>query len=286
MTPKLDNEEMFSNGLGWQPVIMKPYFVILVVVLLFGTVAVSSAQDYIVGEGDVLNLTVYEHDDLTLTVRVSGEGAITVPLVGDVHVQGLTLTQIAHKITALLADGYIVNPQVNIFIHEFRSTKATVLGKINRPGLYELRQYTTLLELISQAGGLTQGAGNRAIIKRKRPSGTDLKEETITIDLKSLIEGGDTSRNIQIMGGDSIYINATEVYNVTGEVKKPDEFNLDGEITIIQAITKAGGFTGKAAPSKVKIIRKMDDGKKVLSRVPMDEPVLPNDVIVVPESFF
>ncbi len=88
------------------------------------------------------------------------------------------------------------------------------------------------------------------------------------------------------MGGDSIYITAVAVYYVTGEVKKPDEFNLDGKISIIQAITKAGGFTEKAAPTKVKIIRKTADSKKVLSKVSMDEPVLPNDVIVVPESFF
>lgn len=258
----------------------------LIFTILFGSPQFSLAQDYIVGEGDVLKITVYEHDDLTMTVRVSGEGTIAFPLIGKVPVAGLTLTRIARKITALLADGYIVNPQVNIFIHEFRSNKATVLGQINRPGLYELRQYTTLLEIISQAGGLTRGAGNKAIIKRKLPSGSGRKEESITIDLKSMIEGGDTSRNIQIMGGDSIYITATAVYYVTGEVKKPDEFNLDGKITIIQAITKAGGFTEKAAPTKVKIIRKTADSKKVLNKVSMDEPVLPNDVIVVPESFF
>ncbi|MEA3230229.1 MAG: polysaccharide biosynthesis/export family protein [Thermodesulfobacteriota bacterium] len=258
----------------------------LIITILFGSAHSSSAQDYIVGEGDVLKITVYEHDDLTMTVRVSGEGTIAFPLIGKVPVAGLTLTGIARKITVLLADGYIVNPQVNIFIHEFRSNKATVLGQINRPGLYELRQYTTLLEIISQAGGLTRGAGNKAIIKRKLPSGSDREEKSITIDLKNMIEGGDTSRNIQIMGGDSIYITAVAVYYVTGEVKKPDEFNLDGKISIIQAITKAGGFTEKAAPTKVKIIRKTADSKKVLSKVSMDEPVLPNDVIVVPESFF
>jgi polysaccharide export outer membrane protein len=265
---------------------MKRYLLIFIILLFLGIPAFSATQDYIVGEGDVLNITVYEHDDLTMTVRVSGEGAITVPLIGDVHVRGLTLNKISQKITVLLADGYIVNPQVNIFIHEFKSNKATILGQINRPGLYELRQHTTLLEIISQAGGLTKGAGNKSIIKRKGPSGADQEEEIITIDLKGLIEKGDTSQNIQIIGGDNIYIIATAVYYVTGEVKKPDEFNMEGEITIIQAITKAGGFTAKAASSRVKIIRKTDNGKKVLKRVPMDQPVFPNDVIVVPESFF
>ncbi|RUA01633.1 MAG: periplasmic polysaccharide biosynthesis/export protein, partial [Deltaproteobacteria bacterium] len=128
---------------------MKRFLIILAILLLFAPLSFSATQNYVVGEGDVLNLTVYEHDDLTMSVRVSGEGTISVPLIGDVHVQGLTLGQISRKITALLADGYIVNPQVNIFIHEFKSKKATILGRINRPGLYELRQHTTLLELIS-----------------------------------------------------------------------------------------------------------------------------------------
>lgn len=255
-------------------------------ILLLATAAFPATQDYVVGEGDVLKLTVYEHDDLTLTLRVSGEGAITVPLIGEVHVTGLTLNQITKKITTLLSDGYIINPQVNIFIHEFKSNKATILGQITRPGLYELRQYTTLLELISQAGGLTTDAGNNVIIKRKTPSGSGDNEKIINVDLKSLIERGDATGNIQIVGGDSIYIATKDVYYVTGEVKQPDEFNLDGEITVIQAVTKAGGFTAKAAPSKIKIIRKLNDGKKVLTRVSMNEPVLPNDVIVVPESFF
>ncbi|RTZ99477.1 MAG: periplasmic polysaccharide biosynthesis/export protein [Deltaproteobacteria bacterium] len=264
---------------------MKRFLIILAILLLFAPPSFSATQNYVVGEGDVLNLTVYEHDDLTMSVRVSGEGTISVPLIGDVHVQGLTLGQISRKITALLADGYIVNPQVNIFIHEFKSKKATILGRINRPGLYELRQHTTLLELISQAGGLTKGAGSKAIIKRKRSSGPD-EEQVITIDLKKLIEAGDTSQNIQVIGGDSIYITTTAVYFVTGEVKKPDEFSLDGETTVIQAIARAGGFSEKAARSRVKIIRKTDAGKQVLKRVAMDRQILPNDVIVVPESFF
>jgi polysaccharide export outer membrane protein len=201
-------------------------------------------------------------------------------------VQGLTLNQIAQKITTLLADGYIVNPQVNIFIHEFKSNKATVLGQVNRPGLYELQQYTTLLELISQAGGLSPKAGNKATIKRKRPADSKQEEEIITVDLNRLIEGGDTSQNLQIIGGDSIYIATTAVYYVTGEVNRPDEFNLDGKISVIQAITKAGGFTEIAAPTKVRIIRETANGTGELNKVSMDEPVLPNDVIVVPESFF
>lgn len=156
------------------------------------------AQDYRVGEADVLQITVYEHKDLTTTVRVSGEGTITFPLLGQVEVVDQTVTQIAAKLEKLLADGYIINPQVNVFIEDFRS----------------------------------------------------------------------------------------RVYYVTGEVKKPDAYKYEGATSVIKAITIAGGFTEVAAKSKVKILRKHDGREVLIENAAMDEAVFPDDVIVVPESFF
>ena len=146
------------------------------------------AQDYIVGKDDVLKITVYDHDDLTTTVRVSGDGTIILPLLNRVEVAGLTINQISNKITALFADGYIRNPQVNVFIEDFRSKKAVILGQINKPGLYELQGQTTFLELISKAGGLTKDAGDTTIIKRKQGP-NDLEEKSVlTIDMIQLVE--------------------------------------------------------------------------------------------------
>lgn len=243
------------------------------------------AQDYIVGEGDVLKITVYDHDDLTTITRVSGEGSITFPLLGEVNVKGLTLPQISQKIASLLSDGYIVNPQVSIFIQEFRSKKAFIIGEVNKPGLYVLPGQTTLLSLLSEAGGLTKNAGDKAIIKRKKNL-TDEEESVMTVDLKKLIEKGDTSLDIQIMEGDSIYIPKAGLFYVTGEVKKPDAYKYEEGTTVIKAITMGGGFTDKAAKGRVKIIRKINGKEEVLEKVKMDEPVYPDDVIVVPESFF
>lgn len=243
------------------------------------------AQDYVVGEGDVLKITIYDHDDLTTITRVSGEGFITFPLIGEIEVKGLTLQQISQKISTLLSDGYIVNPQVSIFIQEFRSKKAFIMGEVNKPGLYVLPGQTTLLALLSEAGGLTKNAGDKAIIKRKNNQ-SDKEENIITIDLKRLIEKGDTSLDIQIMEGDSVYITKAGLFYVTGEVKKPDAYKYEEGTTVIKAITMGGGFTDKAARGSVKIIRKINGIEKVLEKVKMDEPVMPDDVIVVPESFF
>ena len=244
-------------------------------------------QDYIIGENDVLKVTVYDHDDLTTTVRVGGDGTIILPLLNRVEVAGLTIIRISSKITALYADGYIVNPQVNVFIEAFRSKKAVILGQVNKPGLYELQGRTTFLELLSKAGGLTEDAGDKTIIKRKQGSNASEEEQSIlTIDMIQLVEKGDTSQNIQILDGDNIYIAKAGVFYVSGEVNKPDAYKFEENMTVIKAITKAGGFSDKASKRHVSIIRKIHDRKQVIEDVKMDEPILPEDVIVVPESFF
>jgi polysaccharide export outer membrane protein len=253
--------------------------------MILTLVSIASAQDYIVGEGDVLQISVYEHPDLATTARIGGDGAINIPLIGQVDVKGLTLPQISQKIADLLSDGYIVDPQVNVFIQEFRSKKAFIMGEVNQPGLHVLHGTTTFLELLSVAGGLTKDAGDRAILKRKTTS-SDEHEKIIAIDLKRLIEKGDTSMDIAIMDGDSVYIKKAGVFYVTGEVKKPDSYKYEDGTTVIKAITIAGGFSDKASKGRVKIIRKVSGEEKIIGSVDMDEPVLPDDVIVVPESFF
>lgn len=272
---------LFTKPL-WGATMVRRFF--LLTALLFLFVNLSYAQDYMVGEGDVLTITVYDHPDLTTTTRVGGEGTIFFPLIGNMKVSGLTISRISVEISKLLADGYIINPQVTVFIQEFRSRKATIMGQVNKPGLYELHGFTTFLELLSKAGGLTNDAGDRAIIKRNSKSSG--KSENIVIDLQSLIKLGNTSLDIPITDGDGIYISKAGVFYITGEVKKPAAYKYEEDTTVIKALTMAGGLTAKASDGRIKIIRTIDDKETVLEKVKMDEPVLPDDIIVVPESFF
>lgn len=243
------------------------------------------AQDYVVGEGDVLKIMVYDHPDLTTVVRVGGEGSVLFPLIGQVKIAGLTVPEVSGRLAGLLSQGYIVSPQVTVFIEEFRSQKATIMGQVNRPGLYELKGYTTFLELLSKAGDLTKDAGDRAIIKRKG-EGPDKREKVITIDLRRLIAMGDTTQDTPILDGDSIYVIKAGVFYVTGEVKKPDAYKHEEGTTVLKAITMAGGFTDKASTGRIRIIRKSQGREETIEKVRLDEPVLPDDVVVVPESFF
>ncbi len=264
---------------------MKKLLSFSVFFIAFVLCALAFAQDYVIGEGDVLKITIYDHDDLTTTARVSGDGVIVFPLIGQIQVKGLTLGQISQKIAALLSDGYIMSPQVNIFIQEFRSKKAFIMGEVTKPGLYVLPGQTTFLALLSEAGGLTKNAGDNAMIKRKIGP-AEQNENVINIDLKRLIEKGDASLDTPIMDGDSIFIIKAGVFYVTGEIKKPDAYKYEEGATVIKAITMGGGFTDKASKGRVKIVRKVGGKEEVLEKVKMDEPVLPDDVIVVPESFF
>jgi polysaccharide export outer membrane protein len=240
------------------------------------------SQDYIVGDRDVLRITVYDHPDLATIARVSGEGTIFFPLIGEVKVSGLTIPQIAGKLSEMLAGGYVVNPQVIVFIEEFRSKKVTAMGEVSKPGLYELPGQTTFLELLSRAGGLTKDAGDKAIVKRKLSQG----EQSFTIDMKRLVEKGDTSADMNLQDGDSIYIQKAGFFYVSGEVKKPDVYKFEEGTTVLKAITMAGGFTDKAAEKRIKIKRKEGGKENTLEKVGPDELIRPDDVIVVPESFF
>lgn len=256
--------------------------VIFLLILFSWQIPRTTAADYILGPGDVVKITVYDHNDLLTIARISDDGYIIMPLLGQVRVQDKTIPQSANHIAKLLADGYIINPQVNIFVQEFRSKKAIVLGHVNRPGLIEMSGPITLLELISQAGGLSEDFGETATIKRKGGGAN----KVVTVDLKSLIEGGDLSQNIQIQDGDTLYVSKAGMCYVTGEVKSPNAYKCSGNITILKLITLAGGFTGKAAKSSVRVVRMINGKKTLFEDVEMDMLVQPDDVIIVPESFF
>ncbi|MBN1663683.1 MAG: polysaccharide biosynthesis/export family protein [Deltaproteobacteria bacterium] len=261
-------------------------FVCLALLITLFPIAVSG-QEYRVGEEDLLRITVYDNPDLTTEVRVSGDGMITVPLIGEVQVNGLTATEIAKKTAQLFADGYIKNPQVNVFILEYKSKKVTALGEFNKPGLIEMRGNATLMEVISNAGGITANAGDILYIQRNAIKGSTDRatDTTISVDLTKLLEGKDPSMNLPVLEGDSIYVPRAAFVYVTGEVKKPGAFKITKGLTVLRSITLAEGYTQKARKSKTKIIRKTDKGEESIEAKPEDL-VMPDDIIIVPESFF
>lgn len=242
----------------------------------------SAAKTYIVGPGTVLKVSVYEHDDLNSVVQVAEDGSVVLPLIGRVQVQKLTIPQVTEKITKELANGYLINPQVNVFVENYQSRKVAVLGHVNKPGLIELSGQTSLLEIISSAGGLTSEAGDTVSIKRQ----TDNQEKVIVVDLASLIKGGDMSQNIQIQENDSVYVSKAGMCFITGQVKQPGTFVCGSDVTVLKLVALASGFTGKANKNGVSIVRIVEGKKQTLKDVDLDTKLVAEDVVVVPESFF
>lgn len=258
-------------------------------------------RDYILGPEDVIEIVVWDNEDLSREVHISREGKFSYPLIGKVSAGGLTATQLEEHIAERLADGYLVDPQVSISIVEYKSKKVFVLGEIGGPqgkgggpNNYPLTGKTTLLEIISLAGGPTPDAGHEVILVRPR-SGERKKnptvleeasgEELIIINLKKLLEGtGNFSENIVLQSGDTIYIPRAHFFYVFGEVESPGKFVLERDTTVLKAITLAGGFTDKAARKKIKIIRKKAGPNEI--PIKLDAFVEPEDVIKIPESFF
>jgi polysaccharide export outer membrane protein len=263
----------------------KPHLILLLTLLTTVAIAPATAQDYRIGEGDVLSITVYKQPDLDKVVRVSHAGSVLLPLIGPVRAKGRTVAELSSDITALLADGYLVDPHVSVYIEEFRGQKVTILGAVNGPGLYEISGDISFLELVSRAGGFTSLAGDEAMVERQSATGQEGKQK-LRVDLKGFLERGDTSADIALIDGDSIFVKQAAMVYVNGEVRNPDVFKHQQNMTVIKAITLANGLTEKAAPSNISVIRKIDGKEKVYKQVKMDMPILPEDIVVVPESFF
>ncbi|MBI5560522.1 MAG: SLBB domain-containing protein [Deltaproteobacteria bacterium] len=259
----------------------------VLLIFLFLLPSFARADEYRVGEGDLLRITVYEHPDLETEARVSGDGVITFSLIGMVRVEGLSASEVEKLVVRLLEDGYIKNAQVTVFIKEYRSKRVTVVGEFVKPGIVELPGARTLLEAISSAGGITPNAGDMLYIQRKIfGGGAEEKDVTVTVDLKKLLEEGDVTANVAVQDGDSIYVPRAAFVYVSGEVKSPNAYKITKGLTVLKAITLAGGFTEMAWKGRTKIIRKGKDGREATVPANMDDLVMPDDVILVPESIF
>lgn len=239
----------------------------LIALVLFPQPGASApAQDYRIGPGDVLKITVYGHEDLSRLSVIAADGRMPFPLIGEVQANGLSPTELEGRLRELLAKDYLVNPQVTVSIQEYRSQKVFVLGDAEKPGTYALTGRSTLLDVLSQAGGPAKMAGRHVVVVRFPKSDGPVTpgtagSTTLRVNLKKLFDG-DASENLVLESGDTVYLPKQTSFFVLGEVKKPGAFGLEKETSALEAITLAGGFTERAAPSVSKVLRKRADGNQ------------------------
>jgi len=272
---------------------------ITILLILFSPHLFSQKRDtadYRIGPKDLLDISVFGVDELTKTVRVTEDGKISLPLIGEVEVEGITKAELEKKLSQLLKEKYLQNPQVTIFIREYQSKRVSVLGAIRNPGPYELLGRQTLLQIISQAGGITNEAGNEIIVIRELGDGANT---SLKISIEDLVLKGDARLNIPLQLNDIINIPIDKIVHiyVFGQVTNPGalEVKRSNIPTLLQAIGQAGGFSERASKGRVLIKRIDDNGKEVKIKVNVkniikgkkkDIQLLENDVIFVPATFF
>ena len=253
-------------------------------------------KEYEIGPEDVLEIRVWDHDDLTREVYVSREGVFSYPLIGTIRAGGLSIEQLEQEITNRLSGKYIIDPQVSVTVKEYKSKRVFVLGEIGGsgkgPGTYPLTGKTTLIEVLTMTGGPTRDAGSEVLVIRpKNIKGNPVtldqagkEDKVIKINLRNLL-AGDASQNIYLEPNDTVYVSKAANFFVYGQVKNPGRYNLEKGATILKAITTAGGATEKAAVNRTRVVREKE-GKKTEIHVNMTDPIEPEDIVMVPESFF
>ncbi|HEY5897290.1 MAG TPA: polysaccharide biosynthesis/export family protein [Burkholderiales bacterium] len=246
---------------------------ILTVVLLSALAIPGLAQNPDkLGPGDTVHITVYQQPDLTTDARITEAGTIVMPLAGPVKVTGLTTAEAAAEITKTLKDGqFLKSPKVSVALTTVRSRQVSLLGLIVRPGRYPLEEaHNKLPDLIAAAGGIAAGGSEQVTIIR---DGQPQKVSAL-------------SKDFDLKGGDTVYIERAPVFYIYGEVAHAGSFPVSDNMTVMQAISVGGGITPRGSENRVKLRRKGQDGKVREYDASLIDTVKADDVIFVKESLF
>ena len=248
---------------------------------------------YQVGAGDKLDIAVFGHEDLTKTVEVRSDGMISFPLVGDIPVQGKTLAGINADLTSLLGAQYLVDPKVSVEVREYHSRWVTLMGEIRTPGRVFLRRNMHLIDVLAEAGGVTKEAGSDILIQRHDPDGSGSRQITVGVD--ELFSTNNGAANVQLEHGDVITITERDAFYIRGEVNRPASYFIDKGMTVMKAITLAGGLTQFANRKEVVVLRSRPQGgqekiivnlKKIEAGDQADLPLQKDDNIMVQRRIF
>jgi polysaccharide export outer membrane protein len=282
-------------------------------------VIVSSKEDYRVGPGDQIEVRVEDAPELLTRTRVNAKGSIWMNYLQYLPVEGKTTEEISMIVADKLRGKYLKNPIVNVAITQVNSRSYVIQGAVRRPGPFQIEGRTTLMRLISYAGGLQENHGSRAFVIReaKEPikldntggagvsspqtptgaqnsseSGEVIKYEMLASNISALYKGR-FDQDVILEPGDVVNIPPTDVFFVAGEVYAPGEFPLKDGTTLRQAIAMAQNTTAKAQPKHAVIFREDVNGERkeipvdisaVMSNKSPDVQLMANDIVIVPNS--
>lgn len=258
-------------------------YAIVLLLLLVAMTARADNAEYRIGTGDVLRITVYSQPDLTTEARVSETGSITFPLIGEVRLAGSTPAEAEADIGRRLVKGGLINePHVNVNVVQYRSQQVAVLGRVNRPGKFSLEKPSRVTDVLAMAGGIAADGSDVITLTRT----TQGKTERYEIDAVALFKVEGEQNNPLVQDGDIINVPRQPVFYIYGEVQRPGSFRLENDMSIVQALSQAGGLTPRGTQRGIKIMRRDEGG--ILQEIPaqLADTVQANDVIHVRESLF
>lgn len=255
--------------------------------------ASAPAADAPIGSRDILEIRVFQDPSLNSRAVVGDDGRITLPLLGKVDVAGLTAQQAEARLRTLL-EKYLAHPDVTVIISEVGSKPISVIGSVVRPGHITATGNISLLQALTQAGGVAPGYGGVLYVLRTGANGLT---EQVSIDVEDLLVNGNPDLNIPLMPNDVVNVPVDVPLNiyVLGEVMRPGkvQFKRSQSPTLLQALSEAGGLTDRA--SKNVLVKRTVNGvetalrfnyKQILGGKMADVLLQDNDRIIIAESLF
>ena len=252
--------------------------------------SVQPDLDYVLGAHDVLQISVFNQEELSGLYTIGADGSFSFPLIGRIAADGLTVRAFEQALRDGLADGYFRDPQVIVSVAEYRSRQVFVVGEVRQPGAYPLTGEMNLIGLLATAGSTTASASSIAIVVRAGPSTAPVlpdandNAEVIRVDLGEL-QRGVLAHNVRLRDGDTVFVPRAETVYVFGEVRSPGQYPIETATTVLQALSMAGGSTEFGALNRVRVSR-IVDGEQREFRVELDDVVQAGDTIIVPQRFF
>lgn len=245
--------------------------------------ATATAND-ILGPSDTVRITILQNPDLTTEARLTAQGSLRMPLVGNVDLNGLSSEAAAARIAQRYQDGqFLKDPQVTVTIMQVRSRQVSVLGQVARPGRYAIDDSSTrVTDMLALAGGIVAGGDDVVTVVTNR----DGQPRKFTINLVDMYRSADIATNVELVNGDMIFVQRAPVFYIYGEVQKAGAYRLDSNLNVMQAISLGGGITPRGTERGMKIHRRAADGSLAKIDVRPSDAIQADDVIYVSESLF
>ena len=249
----------------------------------------SASSDYVVGPDDILKIMVFDEPSLSGSYRIDTDGSFQYPMLGRVAAGGMRVREIEQLLKTRLEDGYVKRAQIAVDVDQFRSRNVFVVGEVRTPGKYPITGQMSLIEALAAAGSTTSAAGIEVLILHARPTAAgevvmpaDVEQANVRRVSLADLQLGRLSENVTLMDGDTVFVPKAEKFYMTGQIKNPGAYTYERGLTVLQAISLAGGLTDKGSNRRLKVIRTVD-GKKTEQGIDLYDAIQPGDTLVIPQ---